>query len=97
MGGPRLAGTGIPLRHALLFGALISPTDPTAVLGIMKSERRETRGCHNRSDYPAIDESLQTNLVWSGPGRIDREAIPPIPDEIATLMRNVSTAGKLVE
>jgi succinate dehydrogenase / fumarate reductase flavoprotein subunit len=60
-------------------------------------ERRETRGCHNRSDHPAIDESLQVNLVWSGPGRIEREAIPPIPDEIAALMRDVSTAGKLVE
>jgi CPA1 family monovalent cation:H+ antiporter len=30
-------GQGIPLLHALLFGALISPTDPIAVLGIMKS------------------------------------------------------------
>jgi len=28
---------GIPFLHALLFGALISPTDPIAVLGIMKS------------------------------------------------------------
>src|SRR5688572_15143253 len=60
-------------------------------------ERRETRGCHNRSDHPAIDESLQVNLVWSGPGRIEREAIPPIPAEIAGLMRDVSTEGKLVE
>jgi CPA1 family monovalent cation:H+ antiporter len=30
-------GLGIPVLHALLFGALISPTDPIAVLGIMKS------------------------------------------------------------
>ena len=30
-------GLGIPLLHALLFGALISPTDPIAVMGIMKS------------------------------------------------------------
>jgi succinate dehydrogenase / fumarate reductase flavoprotein subunit len=60
-------------------------------------ERRETRGCHNRSDYPAIDDSLQVNLVWSGPGRIEREAIPPIPDEIAALMRDVPTTGKLLE
>ena len=59
--------------------------------------RRETRGCHNRSDYPALDETLRVNLVWSGPGRLEREAIPPIPDEIAVLMRDVSTAGKLVE
>jgi CPA1 family monovalent cation:H+ antiporter len=30
-------GLGIPFLHALMFGALISPTDPIAVLGLMKS------------------------------------------------------------
>jgi succinate dehydrogenase / fumarate reductase, flavoprotein subunit len=60
-------------------------------------ERRETRGCHNRSDYPDLDESLQVNLVWSGPGQIEREQVPPIPAEFRTLMRHVSTTGKLVE
>jgi CPA1 family monovalent cation:H+ antiporter len=30
-------GLGLPLIYCLLFGALISPTDPIAVLGIMKS------------------------------------------------------------
>ena len=59
--------------------------------------RRETRGCHNRSDYPALDPALEVNLVWSGPGRLERETIPPIPDEIAALLRDVSVAGKLVE
>jgi succinate dehydrogenase / fumarate reductase flavoprotein subunit len=60
-------------------------------------ERQETRGCHNRSDFPTLDPALQVNLVWSGPGHIQREPIPPIPHEIASLMREVSTAGKLVE
>jgi succinate dehydrogenase / fumarate reductase flavoprotein subunit len=60
-------------------------------------ERRETRGCHNRSDYPALDESLRVNLVWSGPGKIEREEVRPVPAEIASLMRHVSSAGKLVE
>ncbi|MEV8376175.1 FAD-dependent oxidoreductase [Kribbella sp. NPDC056861] len=59
--------------------------------------RRETRGCHNRSDYPELDESLQVNLVWSGPGQVEPESIPPIPEELAGLMRDVSSAGKLVE
>jgi glycine/D-amino acid oxidase-like deaminating enzyme len=54
-------------------------------------------GGHNRSDYPALDPSLQVNLVWSGPGRLEREPIPPTPAEIAALMREVSPAGKLVE
>ncbi|MDV3130093.1 FAD-binding protein [Mycobacterium sp. 21AC1] len=60
-------------------------------------ERRETRGCHNRSDYPHVDESLQVNLVWSGPGRLTRETIPAIPERISRHMRQVSSVGKLVE
>ena len=32
-----LAGLALPLVYCLLFGALISPTDPVAVIGIMKS------------------------------------------------------------
>jgi hypothetical protein len=29
-------------------------------------ERRETRGCHNRSNLPQLDERLSVSLVWSG-------------------------------
>jgi succinate dehydrogenase / fumarate reductase flavoprotein subunit len=60
-------------------------------------ERRETRGCHNRSDYPKLDESLRVNMVWSGPEKVVQEAVKAIPVEIAGLIREVSTAGKLVE
>lgn len=60
-------------------------------------ERRETRGCHNRSDYPDLDPELQVNLVWSADGTVTRESIPPVPEEIAALIRDVSVAGKLVE
>ncbi|WP_326732842.1 FAD-binding protein [Streptomyces phaeochromogenes] len=60
-------------------------------------ERRETRGCHNRSDYPDMDPALQVNLVWSPKTGITRESIAPIPDEIAAVMEEVSTEGKLVE
>jgi succinate dehydrogenase / fumarate reductase flavoprotein subunit len=59
-------------------------------------ERRETRGCHNRSDYPDIDEVQQENLVWSGPGELTREPIPAVPSSIAALIRDVSADGKLV-
>ncbi len=34
-----LSGLGIPLPWALVFGALISPTDPVAVLSVLKSVR----------------------------------------------------------
>lgn len=60
-------------------------------------ERRETRGCHNRSDYPDRDDALQVNLVWSGPGRVEHEPIPPIPAEVAKLMRPVDSQGKFLE
>ncbi|MBU8818385.1 FAD-dependent oxidoreductase [Mycolicibacterium goodii] len=60
-------------------------------------ERRETRGCHNRSDHPQVDESLRVNLVWSAPGRIEREPIADIPQDISARMREVSSVGKLVE
>lgn len=60
-------------------------------------ERRETRGCHNRSDFPDTDPTLQVNLVWSPTAGVTREEIPAVPDEIAALMREVDTAGKLVE
>jgi succinate dehydrogenase / fumarate reductase flavoprotein subunit len=60
-------------------------------------ERRETRGCHNRSDYPDLDPELRVNLVWSPTTGVTRERTAPIPAHIAGLMREVSTAGKLVE
>ncbi|MFL1376209.1 MULTISPECIES: L-aspartate oxidase [unclassified Nocardiopsis] len=60
-------------------------------------ERRETRGCHNRSDFPDTDPSLRVNLVWSGPGKLEREEIPAVPAEISELMHEVSSTGKLVE
>jgi succinate dehydrogenase / fumarate reductase flavoprotein subunit len=60
-------------------------------------ERRETRGCHNRSDYPELDPSLQVNLVWSADGTITREDIPGIPADIERLMEDVAVEGKLLE
>ncbi|SDE08829.1 L-aspartate oxidase [Auraticoccus monumenti] len=60
-------------------------------------ERRETRGCHNRSDHPDLDPSLQVNLVWSPSSGVVHEGIPPVPAEISALIGDVSTTGKLVE
>jgi succinate dehydrogenase / fumarate reductase, flavoprotein subunit len=82
------------LAHAFDLRSMIMAARATLEAAL---ERRETRGCHNRSDYPDIDKALQVNLVWSGPGQLTREPIPPIPPSIAGLMREVSTIGKLVE
>ena len=62
-------------------------------------ERRETRGCHNRSDYPDMDPELQVNLVWSPSTGVVRETIPEVSEEVAALMHTgeISQEGKLVE
>ncbi|MBW8699124.1 Fumarate reductase flavoprotein subunit [Streptomyces sp. MBT84] len=59
-------------------------------------ERRETRGCHNRSDYPEADSELAVNLVWSPATGVRPEPVPPIPTAIAELMEGISAdAGSL--
>lgn len=82
------------LAHAfdLLGSALAARATLEAAL-----ERRETRGCHNRSDFPEMDPTLEVNLVWSPKSGVTREEIPEVPAEIAELIKEVSTAGKLVE
>ncbi|WP_166906023.1 FAD-binding protein [Mycobacterium sp. DL440] len=50
-------------------------------------ERRETRGCHIRSDYPDLEPALQVNLMWSPHDGVRREPIAPIPTDIAELMQ----------
>ena len=62
-------------------------------------ERRETRGCHNRSDYPEMDPEMRVNLVWSPSTGVVREPIPEVSPDVAALMRTgeISQEGKLVE
>ena len=84
--------------EAVIAQCIGTDAEPDAARATVESaiERRETRGCHNRSDYPDLDPSLPVNLVWS-PNGIVREAIAPVPPEIADLIGEVSTVGKLVE
>ena len=42
-------------------------------------ERRETRGAHNRSDFPDLDPELQVNLVWAPDGKLERQPVAPSP------------------
>jgi succinate dehydrogenase / fumarate reductase flavoprotein subunit len=90
---PDLAGFQ-DLAHAFDLRSSLVAARATVEAAI---ERRETRGCHNRSDFPELDESLRVNLVWSGPGQVAREPVAETPVEIAALAREVSTTGKLVE
>ena len=90
---PDMAGYS-GLAHAFDLRASLMAARATLACAL---ERRESRGAHNRSDYPDTDPNLQVNLVWSADGTIEREPIPPVPAEIAALMENVTQEGKLLE
>lgn len=63
-------------------------------------ERRETRGCHNRSDYPEQDDSLRGNFVWSPETGAVFEPVADAPESfraLAVAALDDSVEGKLVE
>lgn len=92
---PDIAGFA-DLSHAFDLKASVLAARATLECAL---ERRETRGCHNRSDYPEQDENLQVNLVWSPSTGVTRESIPAVAPEVAELMHagEISQVGKLVE
>ncbi|GAA2178424.1 FAD-binding protein [Leucobacter tardus] len=63
-------------------------------------ERRETRGCHNRSDHPEQNNDLTGNMVWTPTGGVAFEPLADAPEEfrlLAEAAADDSVAGKLVE
>ncbi len=91
---PDIAGFG-DLAHAFdLLGSLLAAR---ATLESARA-RKETRGCHNRSDFPETDPALQVNLLWSPESGVEEESIPTADPEILAMMHDDdSMAGKLVE
>jgi succinate dehydrogenase / fumarate reductase, flavoprotein subunit len=92
---PDIAGFD-DLAHALdLKGSII------AARATLESAlaRTETRGAHNRSDYPALDPGLTVNMVWSLADGVRQEPVVGTPADIERLMRTAddSVVGKLVE
>jgi succinate dehydrogenase / fumarate reductase flavoprotein subunit len=61
--------------------------------------RRETRGAHNRVDFPSQDPALRANLVWSADGTIDAEPIPEPSPAVAALAggAELDLRGRLLE
>ncbi|WP_246837307.1 FAD-binding protein [Salinibacterium sp. UTAS2018] len=92
---PDIAGFD-DLAHALdLLGSLMAAraTIESALA------RKETRGAHNRSDYPELDPALRVNMVWSFADGVTQERVAETPPEIAKLMMSTddSVVGKLLE
>ncbi|MGO1318678.1 MAG: FAD-binding protein [Galactobacter sp.] len=63
-------------------------------------ERKETRGCHNRSDFPEQDPALKGNFIWSPTAGVEFEPLPEAPESFRDLAGehlDDSPKGKLVE
>jgi succinate dehydrogenase / fumarate reductase flavoprotein subunit len=68
-------------------------------------ERRETRGCHNRSDFPELDPSLRVNLRTSltAAGEllpVQAEPVPAVPTELEPWLArrwDADLGGRLLE
>jgi succinate dehydrogenase / fumarate reductase, flavoprotein subunit len=63
-------------------------------------ERRETRGAHNRSDFPQRDPTLAANLLWQPGEPVAREAVNAPSAEVAALLvgrDEVAVTGRLLE
>jgi succinate dehydrogenase / fumarate reductase flavoprotein subunit len=92
---PDIAGYA-DLIHAFdLHGSLLAArtTLESAV------ERRETRGSHNRSDFPQEDPRLLANLIWSPDGTLAYEPVREAPARITALAggQELEAAGRLLE
>jgi len=70
------------LAYALdLRGSLVAAE--ATILGAI--ERRETRGAHNRSDYPELDPDLKVNFVVGkddGKLVVNRERVHAVPEHL---------------
>ncbi|MGO1737231.1 MAG: FAD-binding protein [Leucobacter sp.] len=93
---PDIAGFD-DLAHAYdLYGSLLAAR---ATLECAL-ERRETRGCHNRSDFPSQSDELRGSFVWTPGTGATFEPVAEAPESFRALALDTidtSVEGKLVE
>jgi succinate dehydrogenase / fumarate reductase flavoprotein subunit len=82
---PAGAGGWLELARALDLRAGLDTGEATVRCAV---ERRETRGCHNRSDFPRLDLALARNFFTArdpGTGTLElsSQPVPQMPEELA--------------
>jgi CPA1 family monovalent cation:H+ antiporter len=89
-----LAGIQLPLIWCLLFGALISPTDPIAVMGILK-----TSGAPKELELVIAGESLFNDgvgvVIFTLLIGVLASGVPPTPAESGLLLLREAGGGLL--
>ena len=91
----------VELEHVLDLRAGLRTAETTLRCAL---ERRESRGAHNRSDFPSLDPGLERNFYTRLEGR-DRsltvwsEAVPAIPAILKGILTDeeMEVAGRLLE
>jgi succinate dehydrogenase / fumarate reductase flavoprotein subunit len=89
------------LEHVLDLRAGLRTAEATLLCAL---ERRESRGAHNRSDFPALDPGLQRNLYTRLDQRdasltVSSEPVPEIPATLRAVLAtdDLPVAGRLLE
>jgi succinate dehydrogenase / fumarate reductase flavoprotein subunit len=89
------------LAHALDLRASLLAAEAT-LLGALA--RRESRGAHQRRDFPQLDTDLRVNLRTrldgTSPLTIDAQPVPPVPPDLASWTQSgevLGVAGRLLE
>lgn len=89
------------LAHVLDVQAMLGTAEATLRGAIA---REETRGAHNRSDFPELDPAMEVNFIVgrSSDARMTLEPVPvrAVPVELAPWLArcgNIDAAGKLLE
>src|SRR5260370_28572772 len=90
----------VELEHVLDLRAGLRTAEATLRCAL---ERRESRGAHNRSDFPALDPALERNF-YARVERRDRpltvwsEPVPAIPAALKRLLTDeeMEVAGRLL-
>ncbi|MEO0562510.1 MAG: FAD-binding protein, partial [Chloroflexota bacterium] len=92
--------TSEDLAHLLDLRASIISSEAT-LLGAI--ERRESRGAHQRTDYPEVDEALAVNFITKldehGRLVLTSRAVPAIPDDLLPWLddEEFEIEGRLLE
>jgi succinate dehydrogenase / fumarate reductase flavoprotein subunit len=91
----------VELEHVLDLRAGLRTAEATLRCAL---ERRESRGAHTRSDFPALDPALERNFYTRGEERdqpltVWSEPVPPIPTSLKRMLTDeeMEVAGRLLE
>jgi succinate dehydrogenase / fumarate reductase flavoprotein subunit len=90
---PDMAGYD-DVAHAFDLAAMVDTAQAT-LLGALA--REESRGCHQRSDFPETDDALRVNLTVADDGIVAQREIPGTDPALVAMSGELAVAGRLLE